>query len=96
MSLFLLNDYYTERTTQESSWETEMNVAGLDPKELSIEFRDRKLIVKHKDRKLYFCNVPQWVDTNTISSSYNYGLLKIFGSPRSESLSRQIEIVQNH
>lgn len=73
-------------------WERKFNVAGIDPSELSLEYCSKNLILKNKEKVIYAVPVPKWVDVDTITSEYAYGVLSLSGDREKSLQPKRIEI----
>ena len=77
--------FFNELQSKGASWKKTLNVAGINPKELSTEIEKdhmgHYLVIKESGKEFYAVSLPSYVDTETIESSWEYGLLKIKAEP---------------
>lgn len=79
-------------TPEKGTWERKVNVAGIDPSELSVEYSAKNLILKNKGKAIHAIFVPKWVDVETITSEYAFGVLSFSGEKEKSLRPRKIEI----
>jgi len=100
MSLILFSDYRNNQLGEAYSsstpegWEGTVNVAGVSPSQLSVDYKDRKVFVSKDGKEIYYFPLPRYVDPETLSSEYSLGLLKIKAECKRSEMPRKIVVVE--